>query len=187
VTGVADVVSTPFGAAVSVDGARIGQTPITDHRLRPGSHRVDIAKDGYEPWSGTLVVEAGKRGRIDAALRAIPKQTPAPAVRAAVVDPSRVYLPNEVDSPAKRVSGTSPSYPSDRAPPLRSGESVSVTVSFVVTETGEVTDLKVMESANKIVDEAVLAAIRGWKYSPATKNGTKVKVRMALKQTFRTG
>jgi serine/threonine-protein kinase len=187
INGIADVVSTPFGAAVSVDGTRIGQTPVTDHRLRPGSHRVEITKDGYEPWSGTLVVEAGKRGRIDAVLRAIPKQTPTPEPKVDVADPNRVYLPNEVDVPAKRVSGTSPSYPSDRAPPLRSGDSISVTVSFVVTETGEVTDLKVMESANKIVDEAVLGAIRSWKYTPATKNGTKVKVRMALKQTFRTG
>ena len=60
-------------------------------------------------------------------------------------------------------------------------------MSFVVSENGEVTDLKVVESGGKAVDEAVMAAIRGWRYSPAVKKGVKVKVRITFKQTFRAG
>jgi TonB family protein len=88
---------------------------------------------------------------------------------------------------AKKTSGNSASYPQKNAPRLKSGDSVSVSVSFVVTETGEVTDLKVTESAGQVVDDAVTSAIRTWKYSPAVKKGVKVKVRVAFKQTFRAG
>jgi hypothetical protein len=42
-------------------------------------------------------------------------------------------------------------------------------------------------SADLAVDEAVLAAIRSWKYAPAVKKGIKVKARVTLKQTFRAG
>ena len=38
-----------------------------------------------------------------------------------------------------------------------------------------------------MIDDAVLAAVRAWKYSPAVKRGVKVKVRITLKQTFRAG
>ncbi len=186
--GVADILSTPFGATVTVDGAKIGQTPVTDYRIKVGTHQVEIAKDGYEPQTSAVKIEPGKRARIDAQLRAIAKATPTPAA-ADVVDTSKVYLnsPSEVDTLARKVSGNSPSYPEGRAPRLRSGESVSASVSYVVTESGEVTDLRVVESGGKIVDDAVMSAIREWKYSPAAKKGVNVKVRITFKQTFKAG
>jgi TonB family protein len=102
------------------------------------------------------------------------------------VDVARVYdnTAREVDTLAKKVAGTSPSYPSDRAPRLKSGERVSVIVHFVVTETGEVQDVSVAESAGKAVDDVVVSAVRGWKFQPATKHGTRVKVQVVFKQTF---
>jgi TonB family protein len=62
-----------------------------------------------------------------------------------------------------------------------------VALEFVVNENGEVAEVKVIESAGKVIDEAVVAAIRSWKYSPGVKKGTKVKVRMPFRQTFRAG
>ncbi|HKC14084.1 MAG TPA: TonB family protein [Vicinamibacteria bacterium] len=187
VTSVADILSTPYGAAVSIDGARVGATPLTDLKLRVGTRRVDLTKDGYEPWAGTLTVQAGKRGKLDAQLKAVSKAPPTPAVD--VVDTAHVYAnaASEVDTLAKKLSGLSVSYP-ENAPRMKSGDSVSVSVSFVVTENGEVTDPKVLESGgNRAVDDAVLAAIRSWKYAPAVKRGIKVKARVTLKQTFRAG
>jgi TonB family protein len=61
-------------------------------------------------------------------------------------------------------------------------------VSFVVTEEGTVTDVRLVESGgSKPLDEAVLQGVRGWKFSPAVKRGVKVKVRINQKQTFRAG
>jgi len=42
----------------------------------------------------------------------------------------------------------------------------------------------VVESAGKVVDDVVVAAVRTWKYQPATKQGVRVKVHMMFKQTF---
>jgi TonB family protein len=54
----------------------------------------------------------------------------------------------------------------------------------MVTEAGEVRDVSVVESGGKAVDDVVVSAIRGWKFQPATKRGTRVKVQVAFKQTF---
>jgi TonB family protein len=186
VQGSADILSTPFGAAVSVDGASLGKTPLTDVKLKPGAHKVEITKDDHEPWSGTVNVQAGKRARVDAQLKAVVKvvATPTPVIEA--VDVNRIYRDTEVDTKPRRTSGSTASYP-DNAPKLRSGDSASVSLEFVVTENGEVAEVKVIESAGKVIDEAVTAAIRSWKYSPGVKKGTKVKVRMPFRQTFRAG
>jgi TonB family protein len=60
-------------------------------------------------------------------------------------------------------------------------------VAFVVDEEGDVVDPRVVESGGKIVDDAVVSAVRSWRYSPAVKRGTRVKVRITMKQTFRAG
>jgi TonB family protein len=182
--GGADVVSTPPGASVSVDGRPAGTTPLTGLKLKPGKHRLEVALDEHETWTGTVDVAAGEMGRVEVRLRALPKP-PAPPTPEPV-DVARVYenTAGEVDTLAKKLSGSSPSYPSDRAGRLKSGERVSVLVRFVVTETGEVQDVSVAESGGKAVDDVVISAIRGWKFQPATKQGTRVKVRVTFKQTF---
>jgi serine/threonine-protein kinase len=181
-TGTADFVSTPAGAAVSVDGKPAGETPLRGVKLQPGRRQVEIALDGHETWSSTLDVTAGVTGRVEVRLRpraAVPP-TPEP------VDVSRVYPnePGQVDTLARKLKGASPAYPSGRAPRLRSGQRVSVLVRFVVTDTGDVTDVVVLESAGKLVDDVVLAAIRSWTYEPATKRGVRVKVETTFRQTF---
>ena len=188
-SGTADILSTPFGANVTVDGVAAGQTPLLQLKLKAGSRKVELAKDGYEPWVATLAVESGKKAHLDAALKAIVVATPVPVPTAEAVDPSRIYnnLGSDVDAVAKKVAGTSASYPSE-LPKLRSGDSASVTISFVVTEDGEVSEPRIVESGGgKVLDEAVLSAVRSWKYSPAVRRGVKVKVRITLKQTFRAG
>jgi TonB family protein len=182
--GAADILSTPSGASVSVDGRPVGVTPLSGLKLKTGKHRVDVALEGHETWTGTVNVGAGAPGRVEARLSALPAP-PAPPTPEPV-DPERVYEnePGKVDTPAKKISGSSPSYPSDRAKRLKSEERVSVVVRFVVSEAGEVRDVSVVESGGKAVDEVVLAAVRTWKYQPATKQGVPVKVHMMFKQTF---
>ncbi len=186
-TGLADILSSPIGATVTVDGAKLGLTPLTGVRMKPGTRLVEVAREGYEPWTGSLVVQPGQRSRLDASLRALAKAPPPPPPVNAV-DTSRIYAntPAEVDTPARKTGGLSVSYP-DSAPRLRSGDSVSVSLAFVVNEYGDVTDMRVVESGGKILDETVQAAVRGWKYAPAMKKGTRVKVRVTFKQTFRAG
>jgi TonB family protein len=184
VQGGADVVSTPPGASVSVDGRAVGTTPLDGLKLKPGRHRLEVALVEHETWSGTVDVAAGETGRVEVRLRPLPKPSVPPTPEP--VDVARVYenTATEVDTLAKKLSGTSPSYPSDHAPRLRSGERVSVLVRFVVTETGEIRDVSVAESAGKALDDVVVSAVRGWKFQAATKQGTRVKVQVFFKQTF---
>jgi serine/threonine-protein kinase len=184
-TGSVEIVSTPAGGSVSIDGSPSGETPLAELKLKVGSHKIEIAMEGFEPWQGSVSVEAGKKARVEAPLKAVAKAA-SPSPKAEVVDTERVYQNTaaEVDTPARKISGSSAEYPK-RAPSLRSGQSVSVSVSFVVSEKGEVEDVKVLESAGRIVDDAVVAAFRSWKYEPAVKQGQKVKVKVNWKQTFR--
>jgi TonB family protein len=55
---------------------------------------------------------------------------------------------------------------------------------MTVTEQGEPAELRVVESAGEILDGAVLAAVKDWRYTPAQKNGVKVRTRVRVEQTF---
>jgi TonB family protein len=184
VTGSVDILSTPFGAVIVVDGAGVGQTPLAGYKVKPGSHRIEIVRPGYEPWSTNIKVVAGQSQRVDVNLKALPASVPSP--KAETVDVNKVYDAGDVDEKPRKLSGASPSYP-DGAKRLKSGQSVSSRVSFVVTETGEVRDVNVMESGGKLVDDVVVGTVKTWKYAPGQKRGVKVKVQMTIKQTFQAG
>ena len=103
ITGSADFVSTPAGAAVSVDGKPAGETPLHDVKLQPGRRRVELALDGHETWASTLDVTAGEKGKVEVRLRPRAAAPPTPEP----VDVTRVY-PNEagqVDTLARRLVG----------------------------------------------------------------------------------
>ena len=97
------------------------------------------------------------------------------------VDTNRIYDRDEVDVPPRRVSGQSVPYP-DLEPPLSRGERVSITASFVVTERGDVTDIRVEKGHGGL--QSVLVEISRWKYEPGLKDGIPVKVRLHSKYTF---
>ncbi len=109
--------------------------------------------------------------------------TPAPpsAPAGPAVDTSRVYDEDEVDVKPKRIAGMTAPYP-EWGPKLPKGRSVSITASYVVTEEGLVTDIRVERGGGVL--EAVLLEISRWKYEPGTKDGVPVKVRVRLKHTF---
>jgi TonB family protein len=57
-------------------------------------------------------------------------------------------------------------------------------VELTVTETGEVVDPRVVESAGEILDQALFDAVLQWRYEPADLNGLKVRVRIRESQVF---
>jgi TonB family protein len=180
--GVAEVISTPSGALVKIDGSGVGQTPLMNHSLKAGKHQVEVVKEGYEPWTESITVGNKRKARVDAQLRAIAKPTPVPVV-ADVPDPNKTYEQGDVDTPPRQVTSSSVSYPKD-APKLKSGQSVSVGGTFVVTTNGDVVEIQIRESGGAAVDSAVMAALAKRKYTPAVKKGIKVKVRVPFRQTF---
>jgi hypothetical protein len=186
--GTGDILSTPTGAAVTFDGQPAGTTPLRGLSLKPGTHRIELRKEGFQPYAGNLVVVAGKHARMAATLKSdAPKITPSPEPPKDTFDLNKVYEEGEVDTRPKRVSGpSSPTYPK-KAPSLKSVDKVSVTVTWVVTPSGEIADPQITQSAGKLVDDAVLEMLSKQKYEPGIKKGQKVKVRMLRIYTFRSG
>ena len=111
----------------------------------------------------------------------IPKATP-PPTPAPVVEGQLVELGPGVTPPV-RIRGDSATYP-ERARQMKLRG--SVLVALIVDENGLPTDLQVVESAGPILDEAVLKAMRTWRFEPARKDGVRVKVRWQARQTYKT-
>jgi len=108
----------------------------------------------------------------------MPEATPLPLVEGALVD-----LEPGVVSPVK-VAGASADYP-ERARRMKLFGTVAV--SMIVNAEGLPTDVAVVESAGDVLDEAVLKAVRTWRFTPATKDGVKVSVRWLVRQRFQKG
>ena len=115
--------------------------------------------------------------RVARALKATPPPTPAP-----VVEGDLVELGPGVTPPV-RISGDSATYP-ERARQMKLRG--SVLVALIVDENGLPTYPQVVESAGPILDEAVLKAMRTWRFEPARKDGVRVKVRWQARQTYKT-
>jgi hypothetical protein len=49
---------------VSVDGRRVGATPLVLNNIIPGTHLVRVEADGYQVWAWTAQVVANQRNRV---------------------------------------------------------------------------------------------------------------------------
>jgi protein TonB len=81
----------------------------------------------------------------------------------------------EYDTPAKPIKLTHPKYPKAAYKKKIQG---TVVVEFAIDAEGKPHDLKVVESVPGL-DEAALAAVKEWTFSPARKNGVPVPTQKA--------
>jgi serine/threonine protein kinase len=73
-TGALVVDSRPVGATVFLDGRAVGVTPLSLPVVEPGTRRITLQLDGFNPWVTTAQVQAGARTRVAASLeRGIPE------------------------------------------------------------------------------------------------------------------
>lgn len=68
-TGTLEVDASVPGAAVAIDGDAAGSAP-QKRELAPGSHRVRVTKDGFQPWEREVHVVPGHTARLLARLEA---------------------------------------------------------------------------------------------------------------------
>lgn len=184
-----DVDSSPVDANVLIDGKPVGRTPILAHSVAPGRRRVRVQKDGFKPWEHTLELRAGQKAPLMATLEPADVRTSipvAPKPTAPVVtvrEGELVEKGPDVLGP-KCIRCDPVAYPELAKKLRREG---LVEVSFIITETGAVEDLKVVQSADDILDQAVVEVVKNWKYEPATKKGVRVKIRETSRHRFRMG
>ena len=70
--GSLEVVSTPAGAAVFVNGIQVGTTPLVLENLPVGSRAIRAELDGYVRWSSVVTVVANERAVARAVMRPAP-------------------------------------------------------------------------------------------------------------------
>ncbi len=178
-----NVVSTPSGASVLIDGKAVGDTPIERLRAQPGPRSVVVQMEGYQPWETSVDLKAGASETIEAALEpiAVPPppepETPEVEVGALVERGPDVVDPTCVDCP-------NPPYPPAA---LKAKIQGVVGLSFIVTETGAVREIQITESAGELFDQSVIDVVKGWSFEPATKSGVPVKVRLSRRFRYRRG
>jgi serine/threonine-protein kinase len=181
VPGTLTLDSDPRPAVVRIDGADVGTTPLRELSLDPGSHEARLERQGFEPWSETLSVGPGDTINRVVLLRALASRRPEPGAPGGSVRRGDLVELRPGVTPPLRLSGNPAPYPD--AARSRKLHGV-VTVELTVTEDGLPTDISVVESPGEPLGQALLAAVRNWRYQPAQKEGVQVKVRIRESQTF---
>ncbi len=175
------VTSEPSGAMVTLDGHEAGKTPLDGLRLTPGPHELRVEAAGYRPWRQRIEATAGQPVALEARLvpqpaeKREPEPTPPPLKEGDLVEMSADV------TPPRKISGDSASYPRKAD---RNHMQGLVVVDMIVTEDGTPTDLRILESAGEVLDQAVLEAVKAWRFEPATKQGIKVKIHWQARHRF---
>jgi TonB family protein len=185
------VQSDPPGALITVDGVRLGATPLANVPLSPGRHEIRIELKGYKPFVQSVIAHAGQRVSLNPRLsvlaaadaQEIAAAAPAPALPLATPVPvfEGMFVPlADVDRLPRRIQGDYAKVPESAK--KRKG---TVEVEMIVTEAGYPTGINVTQSAGPDLDEAVRRAVSEWKFEPARKGGINVRTRYVLRSEFR--
>jgi TonB family protein len=168
--------SDPSGAEVSVDGVPVGTTPLAPLEVGYGRHLVRMEASGCEPVSADCEVTSRHPLKV-LAFTLPPARSSAEPLRPGQFVP---FGPGVL--PPRRLEGQLPAYP----PAARErGMEGSPVVEIWIDERGQVNDVAIVESAGGLLDGAVLEAVAGWRFSPATLQGVPVSVRLTLQHLFR--
>lgn len=92
-----------------------------------------------------------------------------------------VFSLSELDQKPRIVMQTPPVYPQELRRKKVQG---TVTVSFIVSKDGRVTNPKVEKSTEPLFEKPALDAVKQWRFDPGTRNGEKVQFKMRVPITF---
>jgi TonB family protein len=173
--GVVLVDSEPSGAEVFLDGKPVGSTPVAGVELSFGRHVMRVEAPGRDPVSAEIEVK--REQPLKVLSFTLPESRQSPDLR-----PGQFVSFGPEVTPPTRLSGAIPVYPPAA---LERGMEGSPVVDIWIDEKGNVMDVAILESAGAMLDGAVLEAVAGWKFTPASVNGTPVSVRMTLQHLFR--
>ena len=96
-------------------------------------------------------------------------------------DPDRVYPPSQVNERARVLSKPEPQYTEEAR---RSGITGTVILRVVFARTGEVKDIRALQSLGGGLTEKAIGAARQIRFVPARKNGQPVSMYMQLEYNF---
>jgi TonB family protein len=181
--GTLTIESDPPEAFIAIGSRVIGQTPKTLDKQNVGKFTVTLKKDGYLDYSETVRVKEGQTTTISAKLAEIPKPVVVEEKKVEVpeVKPGMLVALGPGVTPPKSVKKSSVEYPDTARKQKLEG---TVQLNMLISETGEVIDVRVLKSAHPILDEAAVKTVKQWVYEPAKKQNVPVRVWLSTSITF---
>src|SRR5262245_32880793 len=168
--------SDPAGASVFVDSKPVGRAPLDAVDVGFGRHLVRMELKGRETVTATVEL------RPEQPLRVVTFTLPLPGPGGDSVKLGQLVSFGPGVTPPLRTSGPVPGYPETARDRGLEGTS---TVELWVSETGEVINAAIVESAGAVLDGALLAAAERWRFKQATLRGVPVSVRILVQHHCR--
>jgi periplasmic protein TonB len=155
-------------------GAKVDAPPIEIPKTKPleGDPSKAVAEGEGDP-NGCVGCTGKPGGGGAPPEKAAPPPQEAPAV-------FRPYQITEVTTPPIAKAKAMPAFPDDAR---KQGVDMVVVVKFVVTEDGDVEDVKILDG-HPALDAAVIEALKRWKFTPGTLDGKNVRVVRKMKFPF---
>jgi serine/threonine-protein kinase len=174
--GVLVLDSDPPDAEIFLDSKPAGRAPLDALAVSFGRHLLRMELAGRETVSATIEM------RPDRPLKIVTFTLPPPGPGSGIVRPGQLVSFGPDVLPPVRISGPVPRVPETaRERGLEGTPAAEVWVS----ETGEVFNTALVESAGKTLDDALLTALSRWRFAPATLRGVPVSVRIVVQHHFR--
>ncbi len=152
-TGRLEVVTTPAGASVEVDGVAVGLAPLRGFRLPAGEHALKLSLADHATVERKVRIAAGETERVSATLAS-----------------TRVHENSELDSKPVRTHAPPPKLPAQDQP-------LFVYAVLTVGLDGRVEDVEIREGAGRELDDAVRRTVKGWRFEPGRRQGAVVRFR----------
>lgn len=133
---------------------------------------------------GQATVSAGSTGGVvggTGTAVGVARAAPTASASAAPPPPKVVALSEDTEPPVA-IAQAQPAYP---AALKAEGVEGFVVVRFIVTEAGGVDDVRVVKSSDPRFNEGVLAAVKAWRFKPATSQGRPVPYPKTVKIPFK--
>jgi protein TonB len=160
--------------------AIVEPTKVDDKLVEKEPVKSDNPFAGEDPYANIDTTERPAEVANPVVAEAAPKiiEKPKPVAAPKSNDPLRV---TEDVTPPKALNMSAPSYPADAK---AAGIEGTVIVKYVVTESGEVTNVSAVRGPEEL--KAVCeAAVKNWKFEPALKDGKPVAVHRMARFPFR--
>lgn len=152
-TGTVKITSTPTGATISQNGAKLGITPLTLLQP-PGAVRYEVKLAFHDPVTLPGTIVEGKTLELSTQLNLT----------------DIVFGPTELDKNPEPINPKTPDLPSNLT--LVEGR---VVIQMTISREGVPTDLKLIRASNPEIGKIYMAAVAKWKFKPGMKDGKAVR------------
>lgn len=159
---------------------RVGAPTTAPFGITPEKPQPPVSDNPTVPFGTEGLTTTGWPADFGGGATLAPMLPPAPPPPPAPNPSKPVPVGGRIKAPA-RVAGIAPVYPPIAISARVEGD---VMLEAIIGVDGLVQDLRVVQSV-PLLDEAALAAVRGWRYTPTLLNGVPVPVVMTVTVSFR--